>query len=238
MCTRSSAISRNTASRRRRSILSPTGRHTGDRREGVEVFHEITVREVPASPTAVIAQATTWDEYPRLWPVLLDEVYAFVRAGGASQAGHNVMLYRDDVPNVEVGVQVDGPFAASGSCDPVGAACGPSRDDVHRGDYSGLEAAHVAIRAWCAAREHMLTRHAVGDLRRLARGSRAARDRDQLPSRRLTGAVVSGGGGRGSRRPARTWRPGARRRRRVRRLLRRAPRSRARARPPGLPGRS
>ena len=78
------------------------------------MFHEITVREVPASPTAVIAQATTWDEYPRLWPVLLDEVYAFVRAGGATQAGHNVMLYRDDVPNVEVGVQVDGVFVASG----------------------------------------------------------------------------------------------------------------------------
>jgi len=28
---------------------------------------------------------------------------------------------------------------------------------IHRGAYSGLEAAHVAIRAWCAAREHMLT---------------------------------------------------------------------------------
>jgi hypothetical protein len=28
---------------------------------------------------------------------------------------------------------------------------------IHRGDYSGLEAAHVALRAWCAAREHMLS---------------------------------------------------------------------------------
>ena len=122
------------------------------------MFHEITVREVPASPTAVIAQATTWDEYPQLWPVLLDEVYAFVRTGGASQAGHNVMLYRDDVPNVEVGVQVDGPFAASGRVIPSELPAGRVATTVHRGDYSGLEAAHVAIRAWCAAREHMLTR--------------------------------------------------------------------------------
>ena len=122
------------------------------------MFHEITVREVPASATAVIAQATTWDEYPRLWPVLLDEVYAFVRAGGATQAGHNVMLYRDDVPNVEVGVQVDGVFVASGRVIPSELPAGRVATTVHRGDYRGLEAAHVAIRAWCAAREHMLTR--------------------------------------------------------------------------------
>ena len=121
------------------------------------MFHEITVREVSAVPTAVIAQATTWGEYPQLWPVLLDEVYTFIRAGGATQAGHNVMLYRDDVPNVEVGVEVSGPFVASGRVIPSELPGGRVATTIHRGAYSGLEAAHVAIRAWCAAREHMLT---------------------------------------------------------------------------------
>jgi effector-binding domain-containing protein len=121
------------------------------------VFHEITLREVPACPTAVIAQATTWSEFPKVWPVLLDEVYAFVRAGGATQAGHNVMLYRDDVPNVEVGIQVAAPFQGSDRVVPSELPAGRVATTVLRGDYSGIHAAHVAVRAWCAARAHVLT---------------------------------------------------------------------------------
>ena len=59
------------------------------------MYYEVTLRTTEASPTAVVAQTTTWAEFPRLWPLLLDEVYAFVRAGVATQAGHNIMLYKD-----------------------------------------------------------------------------------------------------------------------------------------------
>ncbi|HEV7760115.1 MAG TPA: hypothetical protein VGO78_14035, partial [Acidimicrobiales bacterium] len=71
--------------------------------------HQVTLLTAEASPTAVVAAATTWPEFPSLWKKLLDEVYAAVRAGDVEQAGHNVMLYKDDVPHVEVGVQVAGP---------------------------------------------------------------------------------------------------------------------------------
>ncbi len=116
--------------------------------------HEIELRTMPASPTAVVARATTWDEFPRLWPLLLDEVYAFVRGGGTTQTGHNVMLYRDDVPNVEVGVQVGGPFEASGLVVPSELPAGRVATTVHRGAYDGLAAAHTAVLAWCAAHDH------------------------------------------------------------------------------------
>jgi effector-binding domain-containing protein len=121
------------------------------------VDYEVTLRTTAASPTAVVAQETTWAEYPRLWPVLLDEVYAFVRGGGTTQAGHNIMLYRDDVPNVEVGVQVAGPFNASGRVTPSELPAGRVATTIHRGPYDGLGGAHAAVRAWCAAREHLLT---------------------------------------------------------------------------------
>ena len=68
--------------------------------------YEVSLQTVAACPTAVVAQATTWQEFPRIWVRLLDQVYAFLRDGGAAQDGQNIMLYRDDVPNVEVGVQV------------------------------------------------------------------------------------------------------------------------------------
>ncbi len=67
--------------------------------------YEVSLQTVAACPTAVVAQATSWEEFPRIWARLLDEVYTFLRNGGAAQDGQNVMLYRDDVPNVEVGVQ-------------------------------------------------------------------------------------------------------------------------------------
>jgi effector-binding domain-containing protein len=121
------------------------------------VFYPVTVETRVAQPTAVVAAETTWAEYPTLWPKLLDEVYAFVRAGGATQNGHNVMLYRDDVPNVEVGVQVTGAFEPRGRVIPSVLPAGEVASTVHRGPYDALEEAHVALKAWCQSHRHALT---------------------------------------------------------------------------------
>lgn len=120
-------------------------------------FYPVSVKTVAVQPTAVVAAATTWAEYPTLWPVLLDEVYAFVRAGGATLNGHNVMLYLDDVPNVEVGVQVTGPFESAGRVIPSVLPAGEVASTVHRGPYEALEEAHVALKAWCGSHRHALT---------------------------------------------------------------------------------
>ena len=60
------------------------------------------------------------------------------------------MLYLDNVPNVEVGVQVDGPFVASGRVTPSQLPAGSVATTVHRGAYDGLGAAHEAVRAFGA----------------------------------------------------------------------------------------
>jgi effector-binding domain-containing protein len=118
--------------------------------------YDVSLQTVAACHTAVVAQATTWEEFPRIWMRLLDEVYAFLGDGGATQQGQNIMLYRGEPPNVEVGVQVAGPFTAAGrvisSCLPAGQAA----TTVHRGPYEDLLAAHQAVRAWCAAHGHQL----------------------------------------------------------------------------------
>jgi len=106
----------------------------------------------------VVAQETTWQEFPRVWGALLDEVYVFVHSGRTTQTGHNVMLFRDDVPNVEVGVQVDGPFEASGRVVPSELPAGQVVSTVHRGGYDGLGAAHDAVHAWAAEHGHPLSR--------------------------------------------------------------------------------
>jgi effector-binding domain-containing protein len=116
--------------------------------------YEVSLQTVAACSTAVVAQATSWGEFPRIWVRLLDEVYAFPRDGGAAQDGQNVMLYRDDVPNVEVGVQVAGSFTPAGWVIPSFLPAGQVATTVHRRPYAGLGAAHQAVLARCAARAH------------------------------------------------------------------------------------
>ncbi len=69
---------------------------------------EVTVKTVEPAPTAVVAAATTWAEFPKMWGSMLDKVWSFLRGEapeGLYKQGHNIMLYKDDVPHVEVGVQ-------------------------------------------------------------------------------------------------------------------------------------
>jgi hypothetical protein len=89
------------------------------RRRRSVVAYEVTIERTTECPTAVVKANTTWREFHALWPTLLDEVWAFLgRTPGLRNEGHNVMLYRNDVPEVEVvvevGVQVTKPFWAAG----------------------------------------------------------------------------------------------------------------------------
>jgi effector-binding domain-containing protein len=97
---------------------------------------------------------------------MLDEVYACLGRAGV-KGGCNVMLYRD-LPEagqvaVEVGVEVSDSFPAAGTG--LGSAlvlvsalpAGLAAETTHRGPYDGLEAAHQAVRRWCAGQGHELT---------------------------------------------------------------------------------
>ncbi len=112
---------------------------------------EVRALTVAARPTAVVARVTTWPEFPSLWKQLLDQVYAFLPGSGVRQTGHNVMLYLDDRPSVEVGVEVDGPFTPTGPVVASSLPAGEVATAVHRGPYQGLGQAHRAVLAWCEA---------------------------------------------------------------------------------------
>jgi hypothetical protein len=113
-------------------------------------------------PTVVVAGATTWEEFPSRWGPMLDQVYAAVRpaAPGRPIVGEgrwqNVMLYKDDVPNIEVGVLASGPFSPTGNVISSVLPGGAAATTTHRGPYVELDAAHRSIRDWCARRGHRL----------------------------------------------------------------------------------
>ena len=118
------------------------------------------VRFVTVEPrlTAVVTRTTTWTEFPRLWGQLLDDVYGFVRArpelgtGDEGERWQNVMLYKDQRPDVEVGVLVSQPFEPYGSVVASELPGGKVATAVHRGDYAKLGETHAAVRAAAAAR--------------------------------------------------------------------------------------
>src|SRR6476659_3892422 len=111
--------------------------------------HTVIVAHVVSRPTAIVAATTTWQEYPTLWKELLDEVWACLHAGGISRGCRNVMLYRADVPHVEVGVELLQPCPLTGRVVASTLPAGRVAMTTHRGAYSGLGSAHDAVVAWC-----------------------------------------------------------------------------------------
>jgi effector-binding domain-containing protein len=117
----------------------------------------VTFMTVEARPTAVVAQTTTWTEFPKLWGPLLGQVYEFVSPHPelATGAGHelwqNVMLYKDQRPDVEIGVLVSGTFQPEGQVIPSALPAGEVATATHNGDYAKLGVTHEAVRDYAAA---------------------------------------------------------------------------------------
>jgi effector-binding domain-containing protein len=113
--------------------------------------HRVSTVDVVARPTAVVPATTTWAEFPALWPQLSAEVWTCLRAGGIDRGCRNVMLYLDDTPRVEVGVELTRPCALTGRVVASALPAGQAAMTVHRGSYAGLGEAHDDVRAWCRA---------------------------------------------------------------------------------------
>jgi effector-binding domain-containing protein len=120
---------------------------------------EVTVQTVGPTPTAVIAATVTWEEFPKMWGPMLDQVWSFLRSeapDGLYQHGHNVMLYSGEVPNVEVGVQVTGSFAPAGRVVASVLPGGLVATATHSGPVAGIGDTHQAVREWSTANGYRL----------------------------------------------------------------------------------
>src|SRR5258708_39805195 len=112
--------------------------------------YDVTIERTAECPTAVVRANTTWREFPTLWRSLLDDVWAFLRATpGLRTDGHNIMLYRHNVPGVEVavevGVQVTASFEAAGRVVPSTLPATEAATAIHAGDPAEIGAAYDAI---------------------------------------------------------------------------------------------
>jgi effector-binding domain-containing protein len=120
---------------------------------------EVTVQTVEPTPTAVVAAATTWAEFPKVWGPILDKVWGFLRNDapeGLYAHGHNIMLYKDDVPHVEIGVQVSGSFAPAGHVVASALPGGLVATATHTGPIATIGDTHQAVGEWSKANGYRL----------------------------------------------------------------------------------
>ena len=108
------------------------------------------------TPTAVVRRRARSKDLAKVVPEACGTVWGVLRGQQIQGAGRHVALYLDGQINLEVGVELQAPFAGHGEV--IGSALPSGRvaTTVHFGPYQQLHAAHQAIRDWCANHGHAL----------------------------------------------------------------------------------
>jgi effector-binding domain-containing protein len=112
--------------------------------------YDVRLEQLGSRPLAVVRRKATLQELSRVVPDACGVVWNVVRAQKIPGAGRHVALYLDSQINLEVGVELDAPFAGHGEVVGSATPAGAVATATHLGPYGRLHEAHQAIRQWCA----------------------------------------------------------------------------------------
>lgn len=107
-------------------------------------------------PLAVVRRRAASHEVSKVVPEACGAVWNVIRARHVPGPGRHVAIYLDGQINLEVGVELDGPFPGHGEVVASAIPSGLIAAATHLGPYRRLHEAHEAIRAWCADNGHTL----------------------------------------------------------------------------------
>lgn len=118
--------------------------------------HNVRIERLGSRPLAVVRRCARPQEVSTVIPEACGTVWGVVRAQQIAGAGRHVAVYLDGEINLEIGVELETPFAGHG--DVVGSAtpAGLVATATHHGPYSQLHVAHEGIRSWCRENGYML----------------------------------------------------------------------------------
>lgn len=115
---------------------------------------DIRFEQLKTHPLAVVRRRAGSGQLSRVVQEACGTVWSTLRAQKITGAGRHVAVYLDGQINLEVGVELDGPFAGCGEVIPSGTPPGRVATTTHYGPYGQLNEAHEAIRLWCAENGH------------------------------------------------------------------------------------
>jgi effector-binding domain-containing protein len=110
----------------------------------------VRLERLDGLPLAVVRRRAAPHELSRVVPEACGTVWGVLRSEGVAGAGRHVAVYLDGQINLEVGVELDAPFAGSGEVVGSATPAGTVAATTHLGPYGRLHEAHEAIRLWCA----------------------------------------------------------------------------------------
>src|SRR5437588_1908977 len=109
----------------------------------------VRLEQLGSRPLAVVRRRAKQQELSKVVPDACGTVWNVVRAQQIPGPGRHVAVYLDGQINLEVGVELDAPFAGYGDVVASATPAGPVATTTHYGPYGLLHEAHAAIRLWC-----------------------------------------------------------------------------------------
>ena len=116
--------------------------------------YEVRLQHFESIPVAVVRRQACADELSRLVPQCCGLVWNALRAQQV-RGGRHVAIYWEGI-RVEIGAEVNAPFAEQGELVRSATPGGTIASVTHLGPYDRLGAAHQAVQDWCKARNHRL----------------------------------------------------------------------------------
>jgi effector-binding domain-containing protein len=117
--------------------------------------YAVQLHQLEAVPLAVIRRHVSRSELAHVVPECCGLVWSAVKAQQA-RGGRHVAVYLDDTIRLEVGAEILGPFSERDDVVLSATPAGTVASTTHFGPYTGLGAAHEAIRRWCETNERAL----------------------------------------------------------------------------------
>ena len=111
--------------------------------------YDVRLEQLGSRPLAVVRRRARSQELSKVVPDACGTVWSVVRAQQVAGAGRHVAVYLDGQINLEVGVELDAPFAGYGEVIASATPAGLVATTTHYGPYGQLHGAHQAILSWC-----------------------------------------------------------------------------------------
>src|SRR5438552_2588788 len=118
--------------------------------------YDVRLEQLSSRPLAVVRRRASLQELAKVVPDACGTVWSVVRQQKIAGAGRHVALYWDDQINLDVGVELETPFAGHGEVVGSATPAGAVATSTHLGPYDRLHEAHRAVLRWCADRGYEL----------------------------------------------------------------------------------
>jgi effector-binding domain-containing protein len=118
--------------------------------------YNVRLEKLGSRPLAVVRRRARSQELSNVVPDACGIVWGVVHAQQIPGTGRHIAVYLDEQINLEVGVELDTPFAGYGEVTGSATPAGLIAVTTHYGPYAQLHEAHEAIRLWCQTNNYTL----------------------------------------------------------------------------------